>query len=154
VRLRYAYYVTCTGFEQDASGAVTCVRCTYDPATRGGDSPDGRKVKGTIHWVSAQHAHPAEVRLYDHLFNVPDPADVPEGGRLEDGLNPTSLEVVQALLEPSLAAAQPGETFQLERHGYFCVDTTDARPGAPIFNRTVALRDSWAKIERAPGGAA
>jgi glutaminyl-tRNA synthetase len=148
VRLRYAYYVTCTGFEQDASGNVTLVRCTYDPATRGGDSPDGRKVKGTIHWVSAAHAHAAEVRLYDHLFAVPDPSDVPEGGRLEDALNPHSLEVVQALLEPSLRAAAPGESFQLERHGYFCVDSEDSRPGAPVFNRTVALRDTWAKIER------
>jgi len=150
VRLRYAYFVTCTGFDRDpASGEVSRVRCTYDPATRGGDAPDGRKVKGTIHWVSAEHAVRAEVRLYDHLFAVPDPGDVPEDGDWKANLNPRSLEVVRgARLEPSLLQAEPGSHWQFERHGYFCADAVDSKPGAPIFNRSVALRDSWAKIER------
>jgi glutaminyl-tRNA synthetase len=149
VRLRYAGYVTCTGFDKDpATGEVTEVRCTFDPESRGGSTPDGRKVKGTIHWVSAAHAVEAEVRLYDHLFRTPDPGDFPEGGRLTDNLNPDSLEVVRARLEPSLADAAPGERFQLERHGYFCADTVDSRPGAPVFNRSVALRDSWARLEK------
>jgi glutaminyl-tRNA synthetase len=156
VRLRYAYFVTCTGFDKDPkTGEVVRVRCTYDPATRGGDSPDGRKVKGTIHWVSAEHAFQAQVRLYDHLFAVPDPSDVPEGADWKTHLNPRSLEAVDdARLEPGLAEAEPGSHWQFERHGYFCVDTADARPGAPVFNRTVALRDSWAKIERRQQGAA
>ncbi len=154
VRLRYAYYVICTGFETDAAGNVTEVRCTFDPQTRGGDSPDGRKVRGTIHWVSARHARRAPVRLYDHLFAVPDPADVPEGKAFTDLLNPNSLEVLEAYLEPSLLSAAPGERFQFERHGYFCADALDSRPGAPVFNRSVALRDSWAKIaEKQAAGA-
>jgi glutaminyl-tRNA synthetase len=147
VRLRYGYYVTATGYDTDASGAVTRVRCTYDPATRGGDSPDGRKVKGTIHWVSAEHAVERELRLYDHLFRVPDPGEVEEGRDWKEHLNPDSLRVVRARLEPDLADAPPGSHWQFERNGYFCVDTVDSRPGAPIFNRSVALRDTWAKIE-------
>jgi glutaminyl-tRNA synthetase len=156
VRLRYAYFVTCTGFDRDPqSGEVTRVRCTYDPATRGGDAPDGRKVKGTIHWVSAEHAVEAEVRLYDHLFAVPDPGDVPEGADWKVNLNPRSLEVARgARLEPSLLQAAPGSHWQFERHGYFCVDAVDSAPGRPVFNRAVALRDSWAKIERRAESAA
>ena len=150
VRLRYAYFVTCTGFDKDpATGEVLRVRCTYDPATRGGDSPDGRKVKGTIHWVSAEHAVAAEVRLYDHLFAVPDPTDVPEDADWKTHLNPHSLEVVRdARVEPALLQAEPGSHWQFERQGYFVADALDSRPLAPVFNRSVALRDSWAKIER------
>jgi len=153
VRLRYAYYITCTGFVTDpATGEVTEVHATYDPETRGGDSPDGRKVKSTIHWVSAPHAFEAEVRLYDHLFRVPDPMKVPEGGHFTDNLNPDSLTVLKACkLEPSLAAAEPGARVQFERVGYFCADSKDSRPGAPVFNRAVALRDSWAKVQKALG---
>ncbi len=149
VRLRYGYYVTCTGYQTDpASGEVTEVRCTYDPATRGGDSPDGRKVPGTIHWVSAAHAVEAEVRLYDHLFRVPFPEQVPDGGDFLDNLNPDSLEIVRgARVEPSLSEARALDRFQFERLGYFCADR-DSTPGHPVFNRSVALRDSWAKIER------
>ncbi|HVS17166.1 MAG TPA: glutamine--tRNA ligase/YqeY domain fusion protein [Planctomycetota bacterium] len=149
VRLRYGYYVTATGFDTDpATGAVTRVRCTYDPETRGGDSPDGRKVKGTIHWVCAEHAVEREVRLYDHLFAVPAPGEVEEGQDWKEGLNPESLRVVTGKLEPDLADAPPGSHWQFERSGYYCVDSVDSRPGAPVFNRSVALRDSWAKIER------
>ena len=153
VRLRYAWYVTCTGYETDpATGEVTLVRCTYDPESRGGDSPDGRKVRGTIHWVSAQHAVNAPVRLYDHLFAVLDPGDVPEGGDWKDNLNPDSLETIEkAALEASLGDAQPGECFQFERHGYFIADAIDSNAGAPVFNRSVGLRDSWAKIEKKQG---
>jgi glutaminyl-tRNA synthetase len=149
VRLRYAYLVTCTGFERDpATGAICEVRCRYDPATRGGDAPDGRKVRGTIHWVSAAHAEPAEVRLYDVLFSVENPMDAPEGADYLASLNPRSLEVVRgAWLEPSLAGAAPGTRVQFERLGYFCADP-DTRSGAPVWNRTVTLRDSWAKIAR------
>jgi glutaminyl-tRNA synthetase len=149
VRLRYAYFVTCTGFERDpTTGAITEVRCTYDRATRGGDAPDGRKVRGTIHWLSAAHAEPAEVRLYDVLFGAEDPMDVPEGTDYLASLNPRSLEVLRgAWLEPSLAGAAPGTRVQFERLGYFCADP-DSRPGRPVWNRTVTLRDSWAKIAR------
>lgn len=148
VRLRYAYYVTCTGFETDpATGEVTRVLCTYDPETRGGDSADGRKVKGTIHWVSAKHAVEAEVRLFDHLFQVTNPSDVPEGGEFTDHLNPESLVKVTGRLEPSLAEARVGQRFQFERKGYFCIDSEDSTADAPVFNRTVALRDTWAKRE-------
>ncbi len=151
VRLRYAYYVTCTGFTLDEkTGEVSEVQCTYDPKTRGGDSADGRKVKGTIHWVSAAHAFEARVRLYDHLFSCPDPGEFEEGGSFLDNLNPDSLEeLMDAKLEPSLQSASPGERFQFERNGYFCVDTKDSSEGAPVFNRTVSLRDSWAKIQKA-----
>ncbi len=149
VRLRYAYYVRCTGVEKDAAGNAIAVHCTYDPATRGGDSPDGRKVKGTIHWVSAAHAVQAEVRLYDHLFMKPDPDDVPEGQTYLANLNPRSLVVLEdARLEPSLADAKPDEKFQFERHGYFCADVLDSKPGIPVFNRSVSLKDSWSKVEK------
>ena len=129
------------------SGDITELHCTYDPATRGGNAPDGRKVKGTIHWVSAQHAVDAEVRLYDHLFNKPDPDVVPEGQDYKVNLNPNSLITVTGKLEPSLKDAAPGSRFQFERLGYFCVDAKDSTPGRPIFNRTVTLSDTWAKIE-------
>jgi len=149
VRLRYGYYITCKDVVKDpATGEVVELRCTYDPATRGGSSPDGRKVKATIHWVSAQHAVAAEVRLYDNLFLKPDPYDLPEGGDWHDNLNPNSLEILpQAWLEPSVAEAKPGDRFQFERLGYFCVDP-DSKPGALVFNRTVSLVDTWAKIEK------
>ncbi len=142
VRFRWAYFIKCTGITKDASGKVTEVRCTYDPATKGGDSPDGRKVKGTIHWVSAAHAVRAEVRLFDRLFSAEEPGKR-TGNHLDD-LNPNSLEVITAQLEPSLADAALGQTFQFERLGYFCTDK-DGAPGKPIFNRTVTLKDSWAK---------
>jgi glutaminyl-tRNA synthetase len=148
VRLRYAYFVTCTGVVKDAAGAVVELRCRYDPATRGGDSPDGRKVKGTLHWVSAPHSVPAEVRLYETLVTVEDPMDAPEGGNYTDYLNPHSLEVVRgARLEPALADAETGTRVQFERLGYFCADT-DSRPDAPVWNRAVTLRDTWAKVSR------
>jgi glutaminyl-tRNA synthetase len=147
VRLRYAYFVTCTGLDRDPkTGAIREVRCRYDPATRGGDAPDGRKVKGTLHWLSAAHAEPAEVRLYETLFSVADPMDVPEGTDYLASLNPRSLEVLRgAFVEPALAAAPAGTRVQFERIGYFCADP-DARPGSTVWNRTVTLRDSWAKI--------
>ena len=149
VRLRYAYFLKCEEVIKDAAGEILELRCTYDPQTKGGKAPDGRKVKGTIHWVSAPHAKAAEVRLYDHLFDKLDPNQVDEGKIWLDNLNPRSLEVLpDAMLEPSLADAAPGERFQFERHGYFCVDTVDGRDGSPIFNRTVSLRDSWAKVQK------
>ena len=148
VRLRYAYFVTCTGMEKDADGNVTALHCTYDPATRGGDAPDGRKVKATLHWVSAAHALDAEVRLYDHLFTKADPNDAPEGQDYTANLNPASLKVVaDAKVEPSLASAKAGERFQFERLGYFCVDP-DSAAGRPVFNRTVTLKDTWAKEQK------
>jgi glutaminyl-tRNA synthetase len=148
VRLRYAYFVKCTGVEKDPNtGAVVELRCTYDPATRGGDAPDGRKVKGTIHWVSADHAVDAEVRLYDHLFSKPDPDEVPEGQDYRANLNPQSLIIAAAKLEPSLASTAVGATYQFERLGYFCKDK-DSSPGKPVFNRAVTLRDTWAKIQK------
>jgi len=148
VRLRYAYLVTCTDVIKDSDGNVVEVRCTYDPATRGGDAPDGRKVKGTIHWVSAPHSIPAEARLYETLFAAEDPFDFPEGGSLFDNLNPESLEIVSGCrVEPSLAAAAPGDRVQFERLGYFCVDA-DSTAGAPVFNRTATLRDTWGKLEK------
>jgi glutaminyl-tRNA synthetase len=149
VRLRYGYFITCTGVAKDSSGNVTELRCTYDPATRGGNAPpDGRKVKSTIHWVSAPHAIEAEARLYETLFTKENPNDLEEGQEFTDLLNPNSLEVVQGCkLEPSLAGAEPGASYQFERLGYFCVDS-DSTPGALVFNRTVALRDTWAKIEK------
>jgi len=148
VRLRYAYFIRCTGVVKDAGGRVVELRCTYDPATRGGNAPDGRKVKSTIHWVSAGHAIDAEVRLYDNLFLVPNPNDESEGRDFTDYINPKSLEVLEGCkLEPSLASAEPGSRFQFERLGYFCMDP-DSKPGRPVFNRTVALRDTWAKIEK------
>jgi glutaminyl-tRNA synthetase len=146
VRLRYGYFITCREAVKNDAGEVVELRCTYDPATRGGDAPDGRKVKATLHWVSAAHALAAEVRLYDHLFTNPDPDDVPEGGSYLDNLNPESLEIVHpAYVEPSVADAGPGERFQFERLGYFCVDP-DTTPERLVFNRTVSLRDAWAKV--------
>jgi glutaminyl-tRNA synthetase len=149
VRLRYAYFVKCVGVVKDeATGEVTELRCTYDPATRGGNAPDGRKVKSTIHWVAAPTALDAEVRLYDHLFLKPDPDDVPEGQDYRANLNPKSLEALAGCkLEPSLASAAAGDTFQFERLGYFAVDR-DSTPGKLVFNRAVTLRDTWAKIEK------
>lgn len=144
VRLRNAYFIKCESVVKDANGEVSEVHCTYDPATRGGDAPDGRKVKATLHWVSAAHAVPAEVRMYDRLFNNPDPEA--SGDFIQD-LNPNSLSVLpNCWLEPSLADAQPGDKFQFERLGYFCVDL-ESTPGKLVFNRTVGLKDEWAKIE-------
>jgi glutaminyl-tRNA synthetase len=144
VRLRYAYFVKCEEVVKDASGEVVELRCSYDPATLGGNAPDGRKVQATIHWVSAAHAVEAEVRLYDRLFTVPNPA---AEGDWKGYLNPGSLEVLSSCrLEPSLAGAKPGERYQFERLGYFCADP-DSSAGKPVFNRTVTLRDQWAKIE-------
>jgi glutaminyl-tRNA synthetase len=153
VRLRYAYLITCTGVVKDpASGEVVEVRARYDPATRGGDTPDGRKVKATIHWVSAAHAVEGEVRLYETLFGVEIPEAVSEGQDFTRSLNPRSLETLRGCkLEPSLAAAVPGVPCQFERLGYFCADPQDSSPGAPVFNRTVTLKDAWAKIERKQG---
>lgn len=152
VRLRYAYLITCTNVIKDQAGEVVEVHCTYDPATRGGNTPDGRKVKSTIHWVSAPHAISAEVRMYDNLFSKEDPNDVPEGKDWTDNLNPNSLEVISGgKLEPSLAGAAAGNRYQFERLGYFCVDP-DSTPGSLVFNRTVGLRDTWAKIEKAQKG--
>ena len=149
VRLRYAFFVRCMSVVKDEYGVITEIRCTYDPATRGGDSPDGRKVKGTIHWVSAADAVEAEVRLYDHLFNKEDADDAPEGKNYLANLNPHSLVVAtHAKLEPSLKDAAAGERFQFERHGYFCVDARDSKPGKPVFNRTVSLKDTWSKMEK------
>ena len=148
VRLRYGYFITAQSVVKNAQGDVVEVHCTYDPATRGGNAPDGRKVKSTIHWVSAAHAIDAEVRIYDNLFSNPDPADVPEGQDFTVNLNPNSLETVRdAKLEPSLAGAKPGDRYQFERLGYFCVDR-DSTPGKLVFNRTVALKDTWAKVEK------
>jgi glutaminyl-tRNA synthetase len=149
VRLRYAYFVKCMRFVTNAQGEVTEVHCTYDPTTRGGDSPDGRKVKGTIHWVSAANAVPAEVRLYDHLFSKADPEDVPEGKDWKVNLNPNSLEILTGcMLEESLKDAKLGSRYQFERLGYFAVDQ-DSKDGKLVFNRIVPLRDSWAKVEKA-----
>jgi glutaminyl-tRNA synthetase len=142
VRFRWAYFVKCTGVIKDAAGNITELRCTYDPATRGGDAPDGRKVKGTIHWVSAAHAVPAEVRLFDRLFKVEEPGKAT--GNFMDDLNPHSLETVTAMLEPALAAIKVGERVQFERNGYFCVDK-DTAGTKQVWNRTVTLKDSWAK---------
>ena len=155
VRLRYAYFVTAHSVEKDAEGRITCIHCTYDPATRGGDAPDGRKVKGTIHWVSAPHAIDAEVRLFDRLFATEAPDDVPEGHTFLDNLNPDSLKVVTAKCEPSLKLEVGGrrsdfadgiDRFQFERMGYFCTDP-DSTPDHPVFNRACTLKDSWAKIK-------
>jgi len=153
VRLRYGYFITAKGVVKNDKGEVIEVHCTYDPATRGGNAPpDGRKVKSTIHWVSAAHAVDAEVRVYENLFTKADPSDVPEGQDFTANLNPNSLEVIaNAKLEPSLANAPPGSRYQFERLGYFCVDP-DSKQGALVFNRTVALKDTWAKVERKQGG--
>jgi glutaminyl-tRNA synthetase len=154
VRLRYAYYISCKEVIKDPrTGEIVELRCTYDPATKGGTSPDGRKVKATIHWVSAQHGLPAEVRLYDHLFSKEDPDDAEEGTDWRTNLNPKSREVItQCLVEPSLGGATSGSRFQFERLGYFCLDP-DSSPTQLVFNRIVTLRDTWAKIEKAQAAA-
>jgi glutaminyl-tRNA synthetase len=154
VRLRYAYFITCNKVVKDAStGEIIELHCTYDPATRGGSAPDGRKVKATLHWVSAAHALPAEVRLYDHLFVKENPNDVAEGQKFTSLINPDALTVKTGCpVEPSLADAAPGSRFQFERLGYFCVDTVDAKPGRPVFNRTVTLKDQWAKVRKKSSG--
>ena len=146
VRLRYAYYVTCKDVIKAADGNIVELRCTYEPESKGGATPDGRKIKGTIHWVSVPHAVSAEVRLYEHLFTSPTPGNTPEGVEFTDLLNPGSMRVVTAQVEPALAEFPAGSRVQFERLGYFCVDP-DSKPGAPVFNRTVTLKDSWAKIE-------
>ena len=150
VRLRYAYIIKCVGVVKDAAtGAVTEVRCTYDPETKSGSSRSSRKVKATIHWVSAAHAIPAEVRLYDHLFTKEDPDDLPEGADWKINLNPRSLETLpDCRIEPYLVGTTPGSIYQFERLGYFCVDTAESSPERLLFNRTITLRDTWAKIER------
>ncbi|HXE79418.1 MAG TPA: glutamine--tRNA ligase/YqeY domain fusion protein [Vicinamibacterales bacterium] len=146
VRLRNAYFITCTGVVKDADGTITELRCTYDPATRGGDAPDGRRVKATLHWVSAAHAVDAEVRLYDRLFKVENPSAAPDDTDWRTLLNPDSLKILHGCkVEPGLAQAAPGSRFQFERIGYFCVDC-DSTPSRPVFNRTVPLKDTWAKI--------
>jgi glutaminyl-tRNA synthetase len=148
VRLRYAYLITCTGVIRDDDGTIVELRCTYDPATRGGTPPDGRRVKSTLHWVSAAHALDAEVRLYDRLFTVENPDVAPDGLDFTAHLNPDSLDVLTSCrVEPGLADATPGTRVQFERQGYFCVDP-DSSDRRLIFNRTVGLRDSWAKIEK------
>jgi glutaminyl-tRNA synthetase len=152
VRLRYGYFITCTSVVKNEKDEVIEVHCTYDPATRGGNAPDGRKVKSTIHWVSAAHAIEAEVRIYESLFSKEDPNEVEEGKDFLNNLNPKSLEIVtDAKLEPSLANAVAGNRYQFERLGYFCADP-DTKPGKLVFNRTVALKDTWAKVEKKHGG--
>jgi glutaminyl-tRNA synthetase len=152
VRLRYGYFITCKSVVKNDKGEVVEVHCTYDPATRGGNAPDGRKVKSTIHWVSAANAIDAEVRIYENLFTKENPGEVEEGQDFTANLTPNSLEVItQAKLEPSLAGAAAGSRYQFERLGYFCVDP-DSKPGKPVFNRTVALKDTWAKVEKKQGG--
>ena len=149
VRLRAAYIITCESVVKDAAGNITAIHCTYDPDTKSGGPNANKKVKGTIHWVSAPHAVDAEVRLYDRLFSKEDPNDIPEGKSFLDFVNPDSLKVLTACkLEPMLAKAEPGSRYQFERVGYFCVDIKDAKPGTPVFNRTVTLKDTWAKIEQ------
>jgi glutaminyl-tRNA synthetase len=150
VRLRYAYFITCVDVVKDEQGEVVELHCTYDPATRGGDAPDGRKVRGTLHWVSAAHALDVEVRQYDRLFLKENPSQVDEQGQdFTANLNPNSLEILTSCkVEPSLAGAAPGSRYQFERQGYFCVDP-DSSAGKLVLNRTVGLRDTWAKIEKA-----
>jgi glutaminyl-tRNA synthetase len=148
VRLRYGYFITCTDVIKDSSGEMVELLCTYDPATRGGDAPDGRKVQGTIHWVSARHALDCELRLYDKLFSVPDPDGLPEGQDFISALDPNSLVTIKgAKIEPSVAKDPIGTRYQFERTGYFISDTEDSKNGALVFNRTVTLRDSWAKMK-------
>lgn len=147
VRLRYAYFIKCEKVIKDADGNIVELHCTYDPETRGGNAPDGRKVKATIHWVSAKHAIEAETRLYEHLFTKPNPDDAPDGEDYISNLNPHSLEIGLCFIEPYAAETKPGDKFQFERVGYFCTDTTST-PQKLVFNRTVTLRDTWAKIEK------
>jgi glutaminyl-tRNA synthetase len=152
VRLRYGYFVTCTSVVKDEqTGEVTEIHCTYDPATKGGNAPDGRKVKSTIHWLSAAHAIDAEVRLYENLFTRENPNETKEGEDFTANLNPNSIEILShCKVEPSLAGAASGDRYQFERLGYFCVDP-DSATGKLVFNRTLALRDTWAKIEKRGG---
>ncbi len=148
MRLRYAYFITCTSVVKDEKGEVIEVHCTYDPASRGGNSPDGRKVKSTIHWVSAAHAVDAEARIYETLFTKENPNEVAEGGEFTDNLNPNSVEILTGCkLEPGVAGAPPGSRYQFERLGYFVVDK-DSKAEQLVFNRTVSLKDAWAKIEK------
>jgi glutaminyl-tRNA synthetase len=151
VRLRYGYFITCTGVVKGDKGEPVEIHCTYDPATHGGNAPDGRKVKSTIHWVSAAHALDAEVRMYDNLFVKENPGETAEGQDFTANLNPHSLEILSGRIEPSLAGATAGERFQFERLGYFCVDP-DSKGGTLVFNRTVGLKDAWAKIEKQAKG--
>ena len=149
VRLRYGYFIKCVGVVKDEAGHVVELRCSYDPETRGGQAPDGRKVRGTVHWVSAEHSVPVEVRLYDHLFTTEKPDDAADGSDYRSNLNPNSLETLTSgRVEPGLVNAAAGTPYQFERLGYFCVDSRDSSPGSLVFNRTVSLRDSWKKIER------
>ena len=150
VRLRYAYFIKCIGVVKNKrTGEITELHCEYDPKTRGGDAPNGRKVKATLHWVSARHALEAEVRLYDHLFKKQDPDDVAEGKDYKSNLNLNSLRVLKSCrVEPSLKDAKPGSRYQFERQGYFCADAVDSSEGRPVFNRTVSLRDTWARIAK------
>ncbi len=155
VRLKHAYYITCREVVRDDTGEIVELRCTYDPESRGGGTPDGRKVKGTLHWVSAAHVLNAPVRVYDNMFTAIDPTDVDEesGERWIDNFNVNSLVIYEsAMCEPSLASAEPGDRFQFLRHGYFCVDSLDSTAGAPAFNRTVALKDTWAKLQKKEQG--
>jgi len=150
VRLRYAYFITCVDVIKDEhTGELKELHCTYDPASRGGDSPDGRKVKATLHWVSVPHSLPAEIRLYNTLFTVANPMEVKDGRGFKSFINPDSLEVLKSCrIERSLAEAELGSNYQFERQGYFCVDAVDSKPGKLVFNRTVTLKDTWAKIEK------
>lgn len=148
VRLKHAYYITCTEVIKNENGEITELHCSYDPASKGGWTDDGRKVKGTLHWVSAAHAVKAEVRLYEHLFLKENPYEVEEGHAFTDNINPDSLKVLtESLIEPALREARPGEYYQFLRQGYFCADP-DSTSEKPVFNRTVTLRDSWAKMEK------
>jgi len=148
VRLRYGYFIKCVSVAKNAAGEVTELRCTYDPETKGGNAPDGRKVKATLHWVSAAHAVPLHVRLYDNLFATEDPNDVPEGADWRSNISAKSLETVAGWGEPILKDAKPGDRFEFERLGYFCADSKHSKPAAPAFNRTVTLKDEWAKIQK------
>jgi glutaminyl-tRNA synthetase len=148
VRLRYAYFITCNSVVKDSAGNIVELHCTYDPATRGGDAPDGRKVKSTLHWVSAAKAVEAEVRLYDHLFTKENPDEVEEGKSFTSNLNPNSLEILPSCwIEPSVLNSKSLTRYQFERLGYFCVDPDSAK-GKLIFNRTVGLKDTWAKVQK------
>ena len=148
VRLKHAYYVTCTDVVRGADGEITEIRCTYDPESRGGETPDGRKVKGTLHWVAVESAVGVEVRIFDRLFTKEDMGSIPDGDDFRNHLNPESLEIVRAAAEPAAAGLSPGERCQFLRHGYFCMDTADSTPGRPVFNRITNLRDTWAKLQQ------
>jgi glutaminyl-tRNA synthetase len=150
VRLRYAYFITCVGVDKDpATGEILALHCTYDPLTKGGSAPDGRSPKSTMHWVSGPHSVSAELRLYEYLLIKEDPNDVAEGMDFKSLINPLSMRIIKdARLEPGLANAKPGDKYQFERVGYFCADLVDSKPGSPVFNRTVSLKDTWAKIAK------